>query len=232
MPYSRSTARNTFQSRANELRSSFRYAKVRPFAMPGDIRTLIFHASVFHLSAFFEDYLLQSLSGWMFELQSRSATSDRLPSRLRNLLFIRNNEGTLRKFVISGSEKELLDRMDGPRNGLSWLDDGSAIPLHAFYESLIKEKKFPTPENIDVLFGRFGLKNVIAEVSKRTKSDVSLKLRSFLDVRNAIAHEFPPGITEEDLEDFFASLSKWVGVIDRLLFSHVVRCSGAECWQR
>lgn len=232
MPYAKSSARQTFQQRAADLRRSFRYAKVRPLAMKKEIRTLVFHASVFHLSAYFEDYLLQCLSGWMYELQRRDRASSDLPSRFRYFLFLRANEGTLKNLVITGSEREALDRMDSAQNGLNWLDEAAAIPKFGFYDRLIKEKKFPTSDNVEMLFGRFGVKDVVGEMAKRTKSDVQLKMKSFIDVRNTIAHEFPPDITEDDLEDYFRSISLWVATIDRIMFAHVVRCSGVECWQR
>ena len=231
MPYARSAARKAFHVRATELRRSFRYAKVRPQALRTDIRMLVFHASVFHLSAAFEDYVLQSLTSWMYELQLQHKPNASLPTRLRHLLFLKANEGTLRNLIVTGSEREALDKLSTAHSGLGWLDQAIELPTYPFYTSVIREKKFPSPDNLDFLFSRFGLSNVLGEMSARTSSDIPLKMKSFMDVRNAIAHEFPPNITEEDLENYFESISLWVSTIDRILFSYVVRCSGSSCWQ-
>lgn len=231
MPYKTSAARAAFVERTRELRRSFRYAKVRPIALPADIRQLVFQASVFHLSAAFEDYLLQSLTAWMFEVQRRNSANTKLPSRLRKLLFLKANEGTLRNLIITGSEREALDRMESPNSGLPWLDDTASVPGYRFYDAIIRDKKFPSADNIDALFRRFGIDNILGQMSARTQSDIALKLKSFIDVRNAIAHEAPPNLTEDDLERHFTSLGEWVSLIDRILLSQVVRSSGSECWQ-
>lgn len=214
------------------VRRSFRYAKVRPAAMPRDIRELIFHASVFHLSASFEDYLLQCLTSWMFSLQRQNKTNKEVPSRLRKLLFLKANEGTLKHFVVSNSEKAVVDRLESNVSGVKWLDDDELVPPYRFYEPAIRDKKFPSPDNIEALLARFGVADLLSQLSRLTRTDVPLKMQSFIDVRNAIAHESPPNLTEEDLEDHFRSVSLWVELIDRVLFSHVVRCSGLTCWQR
>jgi len=231
MPYSRSAARDEFSGRVAGLRKTFRYAKVRPKSLPADIRILTFHAAVFHLSAAFEDYLFQVLSSWMYQLQKRKKPVGHLPSRLRNLLYLKANEGTLRNFIVTGAEKEALEKMEGSRSGLDWFDIETSIPQYRFYATIINEKKFPTPDNIEALIARFGYLGVIAEMSRRMKSDVALKMRSFIDVRNSIAHESPTEFTEGDLEDYFSSISDWVATLDRILCGHVLTVSGRDCWQ-
>jgi len=231
MSYRTSAARSAFRERSGKLRRSFRYAKVRPLALPGDIRQLVFHASVFHLSAALEDYLLQSLTAWMFEVQRRTGANTLLPTRLRKFLFLKANEGTLRNLVVTGSEKEALDRMDGPHSGLVWLRDSDLVPNYRFYDPAIRDKKFPSVDNMDALFRRFGIDNIIDKMSRKSRSDVALTLKSFIDVRNSIAHEAPPELTEDDLERHFGSVDRWVSLIDRILHSQVIRASGRDYWQ-
>jgi hypothetical protein len=167
----------------------------------------------------------------MFEIQRRNGSNALLPSRLRKLLFLKTNEGTLRNLIISGSEREAVDRMEAVNSGLSWLDSAAAVPPYRFYEGIIRDKKFPSVDNLDALFRRFGLDNIVAQMSARIRSDVQLRLKSFIDIRNAIAHESPPALTEDDIERNFKSVMQWVFVIDKILLSHVVKSSGSKYWQ-
>jgi hypothetical protein len=133
---------------------------------------------------------------------------------------------------VNGSEREALDKMEGSRSGLEWFDGNSVVPKYRFYSAAINDRKFPTPENLETLIGRFGYPNVLDTLSRRLATDVPLKMRSFIDVRNSLAHENPPDITEDDLEDYFRSVSSWVQTLDRILFGHVCRISGRDCWQQ
>jgi hypothetical protein len=101
------------------------------------------------------------------------------------------------------------------------------IPLEEF---LVKDKKFPSVKNIKVLFRRLGLVDLSQKLSRRTRSNFDLSLQSFMDVRNALAHESPPSITDVDVNLYFTRIACWVDAIDREFYSHVVSTSGSAYW--
>jgi hypothetical protein len=90
--------------------------------------------------------------------------------------------------------------------------------------------KNPSPKNLKILFNRLGLKNIFNVINKLGKKDYELVLRSFLDIRETIAHQQSISLTIEDTKRNFSNIKDLIDKIDRASFSHVCKESGINYW--
>lgn len=231
MPYSRSGARDAALARAKGLRSSFVYAKVRTKSLPTFVRDSIFQNCVFQLSSILEDYLWELTSRWFSNLSAAGATNAAVPILTRALFAAKSQEESFKRFLIFGDEADLALRMSRQAHVFALFDENSRVPAIDFPNKIVKDKKFPSANNVDSMFKRLGCPNMIDMISGRIRSDFGLNLRSFMDVRNALAHESPPSITDLDVERYFNQIDSWISAIDREFYAHVAKCSGVLYWR-
>lgn len=230
MPYSKSGARSGAQGRIADLTRPFVYAKIRSKKLPTEVRDAIFQNCVFQLSATLEDYLSDLLSSWLSRLQTSGALSKTLPKELRAVIVARSQAEEYRKYIGLGNEVDLTRQLLNQAHRYLILDDDSNIPSLEFRALIIKDKKFPSPANLPILFRRFGIHDIMQRVSKRTKGDFRLGLQAFIDVRNALAHESPPSITDVDVGRYITQTDRWIASIDREFYSYVIRHGGPDHW--
>lgn len=231
MPYARSQAKNSAEQRIRALRRAFIYAKVRTRKLPTNVRDAIFQNCVFQLSAILEDFLLELTSSWFSNVARQSGTNSLIPETTRILALTKEQEEHYRRYSAFGDETELTAKTINKISLFQLADRQKPFLSQDMMVKLIREKKFPSPQNLETLFRRMGLPRITALLSRRTRSDFGLSLQAFMDVRNALAHENPPGITDVDVERYFSQLSQWIGALDREFYRHVVRCSGAGYWR-
>ena len=141
----------------------------------------------------------------------------------------KSQEDIFKRFLALGDEGELVERMNKQVLMFELFDNMKAVPSLDYSGKIIKDRKFPSVRNVDAMFKRLGIPRVFQRLSKRTRTDVELAFQSFMDVRNALAHESPPSITNLDV-DRFGQVGAWIDAIDREFYSHVVRCSGSRYW--
>jgi hypothetical protein len=139
-------------------------------------------------------------------------------------------EGVFKKFIGLEDEGDLARSITELRGALQVLNDLGTVSSTDLPKLLVKDKKFPSVRNLNAVFKRIGTPKMLTLVSRRTRSDVALAVTSFIDVRNALAHESPPSMTDADVDRYFKQVKSWINAIDRELFSHVYRSSGAVYW--
>ena len=76
-----------------------------------------------------------------------------------------------------------------------------------------------------------GISNVFNNADKRAKRSYEPIIQSFLDIRQAIAHQNPPDLTYNDVKHQLSNIKSFVSTLDRILFSHVSSIHGVECWR-
>ncbi|MER9352343.1 hypothetical protein NKI61_03470 [Mesorhizobium sp. M0514] len=199
--------------------------------MPTFVRDAIFQNCVFQLSALLEDYLLDLTSQWLSGLTAGGAANSAMPLLTRALFAARSQEELHRRFIALGDETELAIGTSQQLTAFGLLRDNDPMPVLDLVGKLVKDKKFPSIHNLDVLFRRLGRPKMIQALSKRTKTNAELALRAFMDVRNVLAHEDPLSITDVDVGRYFAQIESWIEGIDREFYGHVVKTSGAQYWQ-
>lgn len=230
MSYSRSSARLSANERLKELRRPFAYVKVRTKSLPTPVRDSIFQNSVFQMSAILEDYLGEVTTSWFTNLLALGAQSSATPAATRAFLIARIYEDAFKRYIGLGDEQDLAVRILETGHAYKILDATETLPALDYRGKLIKDKKFPSVHNIEVLFKRLGFRKILQAVSRRTRTNVELSLRAFMDVRNSLAHESPPSITDLDVDRYFDQLDLWIGAIDREFYGHIVKVSGSAHW--
>jgi hypothetical protein len=231
MPYTRSGVRQSATQRLHDLKRSFIYAKIRTRSLPTYVRDAIFQNSVFQLSSTLEDYIWELTGQWFATLQSNGATNSKIPLLTRTLFTARLQEEFFKRYLGLGDENDLATKIQQNRQIFTLFEETSTFVQTDFNAKILKDKKFPSVNNIETLFRRLGIAKILNLMSKRTKSDVTLALKSFMDVRNALAHENPPSITDVDVDKYFKQIERWIDAIDREFFKHIVTSSGMEYWK-
>ncbi len=185
---------------------------------------------MFQLSAILEDYLFQVIVGWFSRLDRLGADNSRIPITTRAVAILRSQENNFRGYIGTRDEVRFAEVLVRERAILNFMTDAAQIPKVDLSDLIIKDKKFPSARNVEALFRRIGIDRISARLSARTKSSFELNLRSFMDVRNALAHESPPSITDVDVERYFQQIEIWIAAMDRELYNHIVQVSGSNYW--
>jgi hypothetical protein len=142
----------------------------------------------------------------------------------------KSQEEAFKRFIGLGDEVDLSARTGAMLETFLLFDEAKPAPALEYRSTLIKDKKFPSVRNVEILFRRLGIPRIFQALSRRSSTDVELALRAFMDVRNALAHESPPSITHLDVARYFTQVEVWIEAIDREFYGHVVRSSGSNYW--
>lgn len=229
MPYSRTAAREAADQRMRDIRKPFVFAKARPRAIPTEVRDAIFQNCVFQLSAVFEDYIYQVLTSWLTRIRVSNLPAGSLSKELRLSQILVEFDKIYRDYWSDLDEGRARNQLAAKISLMLALDDSYVTPT-VMPDAIFKNSKFPTERNLKRLFKRFGVDNVSNEISRRTRSDFGLNLRSFMDIRNALAHEFPPDITDLDVKKYLNWVDMWISAFDRTVYSLVCRTTGSQHW--
>lgn len=216
--------------RLKEMHRTFDYAKRRTRKLPTHVRDAIFQNCVFLLSATLEDFIADVLTQWFNELLKQKATGSLMPEVTRLFLLARSMEANYFNYVADRDEVKLASKIGTKRHLLALVDGSQPIPVMDYREAVISDRSFPSTKNFDRLFGRVGIPKMSSKLNSRVKGDFLLALQSLMDVRNALAHEYPPPITDVDVKRHLKNLNGWINAIDREIFSHLVRVSGSKYW--
>jgi hypothetical protein len=208
----------------------FHYARLRTKKLPSDVREAIFQNCVFLLSATLEDFIADVLAHWFGELIRQGANAAKLPESTRFYLITQAIEQSFFNYVGDGDEVKLASNVIAKRGVLDLADASKPLPVLDYKAAVVAARRFPSTKNFDRLFGRIGIAKMSARMNARVKGDFLLGLQSFMDVRNALAHEAPPPITDIDVDRHIRNVRKWINGIDRELYSHVAKTSGSGLW--
>jgi len=230
MPYSRSQARLDAANRLQGLKAPYHFARIRTRALPTPVRDAVFQTCVFQMSAIFEDYIQSVTRSWFDKVQSVGLPNSALPEYTRTVAILKYQEQAFKRFVGLGDEGSFVDSVLIDKDVYNLMSSSEHVPPCDFHNLLIKDKKFPTVRNFEKLFRRLGVERVLGKMSAKTSSTFDLNLQSFMDIRNALAHESPPSITHVDVKRYLEQTSAWISGLDRILYSHVVKTSGPNAW--
>jgi len=218
-------------TRLQSMGQTFDYAQRRTKKLPSHVREAIFQNCVFLLSAALEDFIADIVARWFDELIKQGATAAHLPESTRFYLIGQAIEQSFLNYVGDGDEVKLAANILGRRDFLALADGASALPAIDYKETVLAKRRFPSPKNIDRLFARIGIAKISSRMNARIKGDFLLSLQSFMDVRNALAHEAPPPVTDVDVRRHMRNVRKWINGLDRELYSQVLKASGPAFWK-
>jgi hypothetical protein len=230
MPYSKSQSRKEFEKSLNNLGELVRKVSYKSNRLPYSYKNLIYQSSIFLLSASIEEYIKRLIEDWIYQLKSQGALNKNISDETRSFFLADNLTITFKKQLYQTDEKELVKDIHIKKNFYSLINDNDLIYPWISASSILKNKKYPKPDNLITLFHRLGIQNIFHHIDKRGNKDYKALVRSFLDVRESIAHQSPPALTYSDVLRHFINIQEFISHIDRTLYSHIIKTSGPEFW--
>lgn len=229
MPYKISPHRSDFNSRTSALKASA-YRAHSSKVITADVRDLVYQASILQSSAAIEDYVKSMFDSWAFKTKNLGGLGSAVPMRTRASMARERLAPAFFQFAHTNDEIHLLKRLEG--ESLLWdlLEGTKVIPAHFDGSSVYRERKYPSPKNINVLFARIGIDGVFGKVSGILKSDAELRLEAFNSLRTALAHAHPPQLTYLDVKRNVENLQGLVRAFDRIAFGVLTQHMGQPAW--
>ena len=233
MAYYKSTARKSFEEEIDLIKGAIRAA----FTQKGSsavVRDYILGHAIILASAKIEAYLQDVIETYFQQLNTAGIKTDDLPSVLRVFMFHEGAVANYKKFIVSNDEEKFLQLMTGligSNSLLFMVNDTNAPQIMA--GKILSQTKYPSPRNLVRLFRRLGIKNILQEINKSSKSDLKAKLQSFHDIRTEIAHIGTlVGKNDKDVKNILAEIKLVVSHIDRVFFRFVCKITPSSCWPK
>jgi hypothetical protein len=231
MPYSKSRARREFEMKTLELVSLARQISYKNVALSYEHKNLIFQSTIVLLCSTLEEYLRVFVEDLFFSYKTKTATLSEIPINPRTFSLFHNQRAIYESFIHNRDEVRTLDKLNVTNKNLySVVDEAQVYVNHIDSRTIVNDKKYPSPKNMKVLFNRIGVKNIFGETDRIGKKDYELLLRSFLDVRETIAHQESTDLTFDDVKRNFKNISDLLDKLDRVSFKHVCKVSGQKYW--
>jgi hypothetical protein len=231
MPYSKSLARRDFEVGANDLKKLAKNVSYKNSPLTYHQKLLIFQSSVFLLSARIEEYSKTLIEGLIYNYQSKSALMSELPENLKTKAIIDSQLTHYKNFSYNSDERKLLERVSCRNPYYEILNPTKPLSPAISSRNILASNKYPSVKNLKILYHRIGIDDIFIEISKRGKKDYKSYLESFLSVREAIAHQVAPTLTNQDVERHISNLSEIIKFIDRTVYSHISKISGSNYWK-
>lgn len=233
MPYSKSSARRAFEWELAKQVAMIR--SVGPTKIPNqDVRAYVLSSAVALSSVAMELYLETLVSTWITKVRVGGTLHIHFPKELRwFIVFHSILKGPTERYAGLKDERVFLESVKKAWGAPNWdlLDDTKAIAATTQLSLLIDRKRYPSPDNIKVVFRRLGVPNLFGQLNKTAKTDVEALLTSFNDVRNNFAHSgILVGFSVRDIVKTVRNLDRIVNAIDRAFFKHVIATYGQACW--
>ena len=231
MPYSRSRARQEFENKSVELVSLARQISYKNVALSYEHKNLIFQSTIVLLCSSLEEYLRVFIEDLFFNYKSLSATISAIPVNPRTFSLFHKQRTIYEGFINNRDEFKILDRLNITNQRLySVVDSTQTFVDHIDSKMIVNDKKYPSPKNLKILFNRIGIKSIFNETDRIGKKNYELLLRSFLDVRETIAHQESTDLTFNDVKRNFKNITDLLDKLDRASYSHICSISGQKYW--
>jgi hypothetical protein len=192
---------------------------------------LLLEAAIFKASALLEEYLSSVISDWLSAAMNQGQQSGSLPEELRWFVVSNAHRSEYEKYLNSRDETVLIRSLIAKQQN-RLLSNAESLTGLIVPNSIIGDRKYPSPRNLKRLFYRLGVPNIFNRVDKRAHRAFEPILQSFLDIREAIAHQAPPALTLVDVENHFGNLQSFVSALDKEFCSFVCSKHGSNCWRR
>ncbi|MGV2495772.1 HEPN domain-containing protein [Pelagerythrobacter aerophilus] len=223
-------AREAAENRIKILEKTVRQAGIKKLGVPTNLQKAVFYNCVFQLCAVLEDYLSGLIKQWYSRLHINDRDISRYPDETIKFLMLRKLEAKFKNYLLNSDEVNAIRRLNAEYGYLRNLFTSRPQDAQYVGSSIVSGKKFPSPDNLKILFYRIGKPDLHGKMSARLGQDFEIALQAFLDVRNAIAHEFPPDITQVDAIRYVNEIRRWIHALDRELCSHICKTSELADW--
>ncbi len=230
MLYAESIARKEFFLRTEGILKICQNATPKSIGVPSPDIELLYQAAIFKTSAFIEEYLKDIISDWFHGAAINGFTAASLPDDLKWFSIVKAHMKEYEQFFFSKDEKRLISGIKNTSQN-QLLADASPLSGLINPDTILSGRKYPSTKNIKRLFARIGIDDIFKLIDRREHRAFEPIIQSFLDVRQAIAHQNPPELTLTDVVSQISNVHSFIAAIDRELFVHVTRCHGNICWK-
>ncbi len=230
MPYKKSLARKNFLHETDSILQTSRKSSYKKAGISDPAIDMILQAAVFKTSAQLEEYLKNAITDWLFNVKNNGYSANDLPDNLKWYFICNSHLTEYRQYIYNSDEKKLIDNLKSKQQNLLF-DKTQSLADIINPLAVVSDRKYPSVRNIKRLFNRIGIPNVFHQVNRRSHRPFETILQSFLDIREAIAHQHPPNLTYDDVRDHTRSIQSFVSVMDRILHSHVISFHDGRCWR-
>lgn len=231
MPYSKSSARVDFEETTKRLLLQSRNASYNNSGISYAHKIMIFQSAIFLLSAAFEGYLKSLVENLIYQYSNEAATLKDIPENFRSLLLLDSQLPTFKSYVHTGNEGKTLEKLRTSNGYYQIINDDDLFVNQLRASQVIGTKKYPSIKNLTTLFNRFGIKKIITELNRKGQKNFELDIKSFLDIREILAHDTAPSVTFVDVKRHYGHIGEVIKMIDRVMYSHIVKISGEQFWK-
>lgn len=232
MPYRKSKARKEFDEKSVELLRLARQISFKNVLLSYEHKNLIFQSSIVLLCSSIEEFLRVFVEDLFFSYRSNNARLGDVPLNPKTYTLFQKQRSIYEGFVQNRDESKILEKLAITNTLIySVLDSSSVLTNHIDAHVILKERKYPSPKNLKVLFNRLGIKYIFDQLNRKGQKDYELLLRSFLDIRETIAHQESTALTFTDVQRHFSNIGDFIDKADRVLYSHICSESGEKYWR-
>lgn len=232
MPYKKSKSRNEFERKVDELLLLAKSISFKKVPLSYEHKNLIYQSVFVLLCASVEEYLRVFIEDLFYTYKSSGITLDKVPMNARTFSLFHKQRTIYEAFVHTRDEYKILKNLSIDNTSVYSIADNSVVLTnHINSKTIVNDKKYPSPRNLKILFNRIGINNIFPLINKLGGKDYELILRSFLDIRETIAHQQAMNLTFEDTKRNFFNIKDFLDKVDRAAFSHICKESGMRYWR-
>jgi len=232
MPYKKSKARQEFETKSIQLLALARQISYKNVSLLYDHKNLIFQSTIVLLCSSLEEYLREFVEDLFFNYRSQGARLSEIPSNPRTFSLFARQRAIYEAYIQNKDEVKILEKLDISNLFLySVIDNNVVFNNNIDPKSIANDKKYPSPKNLRILYNRIGLKGIFSHLNSRGRKDYELLLRSFLDIRETIAHQTSTPLTFTDVQRNFSNINDLLDKLDRSAFQHICKSSGQKYWR-
>jgi hypothetical protein len=233
MPYSNSRAKREFEVHIADIKRVLHQADAHGVAP--DLRSYSVSAAIFLAHARFENYVSDLIDAGLLAICAHAPNVADLPGELRASTFAHslNLPQLFANFLASKDETRLIAGIQAQfANSRLSLIEATAIAPAIRGREVIRTQRYPSEDNLEKVFLRFGIPKIFDTLTARLKTDSKLLLRGLSDKRTELAHNaMVPGTSVQDVVLELDKLKRLVGEIDRVAYSHISKHARDTRWQ-
>lgn len=231
MPYTKSTSRCVFEEITNELLAQAKQSNMKKHYYASSIIQLVYKAAIFQTSAALEQYIESVIEDWVSLIKKTNKKSKHLPKEAIHYLISKKRLNDYIRYLLDKNESDFINRMISNSSILQLVDPDADVSAFLTNKVLIGDRKYPSVRNYRMVFFRVGIPNIFKALGEKGKGNYQDILQSFNDIRNEIAHEYSSKqLAIEDVKDQIYNMQALVQYTDRILYSHISKVSGNDCW--
>ena len=226
----KSKARVDFETGSKSLKQVAKKVSYKSSPLKYEQKLLIYQSTMFLMSSKLQEYTKTLVEDLIFSYKSNNALMSKIPENIKTKTLIDNQLSHYKNYTHNFDERKLLGKINCTKEYYDVLDSTSPFSHSINSHVVIATNKYPSVKNLKILYFRIGISDIFNGIANRGKKDFKSLLESFLSIREAIAHQQAPVLTNQDVERHINNLVELINNIDRVVYSHIRKISGEQYW--